>query len=117
MLIATVDPRIDIALRFLTALVSGAIVATLLWYLFVQLAPYARFSGEEVGPPAWAASLDAAAMESSGAEAAKAEAPTGQARPSSSVVTVYRCESGGSVTYSDRPCDRGWMRILRLPPR
>lgn len=117
MLIVTVDPRIDIALRFLTALVSGAIVATLLWYLFVQLAPYARFSAEEVGPPVWAASLDEAATASFAAETATAEAPSAQVRSSPSGVTVYRCESGGSVTYSDRPCDRGWMRILRLPPR
>jgi hypothetical protein len=117
MLVATADPRIDIALRSLTAAVSGAIVATLFWYLFVLLAPYTGFSREEVGPPAWAAGVDTAAMEPSSAEAALPEAPVVQVPSRSSVVTVYRCEAGGRVTYTDRPCDRGGMRVLRLPQR
>ena len=34
-----------------------------------------------------------------------------------SVVTVFRCESQGRVTYADRPCEHGGVRVLRLPGR
>ncbi|HTN48273.1 MAG TPA: hypothetical protein VMK32_02465 [Burkholderiaceae bacterium] len=112
--LAASDFRIDLSLNFLSLIVSGAIALALVWYLFLILSPLAGAVGptvlstgvsEEVGPPAWAAVDSTPAL------------PT--ALPvlprMASVVTVFRCESHGRVTYADRPCEQGGVRVLRLP--
>ncbi len=111
MLVATSDPQFDLSLRFLSLLVSGAIVAALLWYLVLILQPLASFGGGEVGPPAWAAMPEAASAFPVALPAATPE------RRGTAAITVFRCEVDGSVTYADRPCDRGGVRVLRLPRR
>jgi hypothetical protein len=123
---AASDPRLDVSLRFLSLLVSGAIALSLLWFLYVLVEPWidlrhlngvtpivepdplatqsARYDelGEEVGPPSWAARLDAPLS-------------SAKAHLIAPAFTVFRCELRGRVTYADQPCDRGGMRVLRLP--
>jgi hypothetical protein len=106
MLVATSDPQFDLSLRFLSLVVSGAIVGALLWYLVLILQPLADFSRGEVGPPSWAAMPEVPTV-----------SPVPTAGPALSAVTVFRCEFDGSVTYADRPCDRGGVRVLHLPRR
>jgi hypothetical protein len=124
--VAAPDLRIDLSLRFLSLLVSGAIALALAWYLFVLIEPWIdlqRWQGhtpiveldplstlaprladanEEVGPPAWAASLDK-------------RLTAGPVQLFAPAFTVFRCELRGRVTYADQPCERGGMRVLRLP--
>ena len=111
--IAASDFRIDLSLNFLSLVVSGAIALALVWYLVLILSPLASDSpgvttpdaSGDVGPPAWAA-VD-------GLPGLSAASP---AMPKvASVVTVFRCESQGRVTYADRPCEHGGVRVLRLP--
>ena len=111
MLVATSDPQFDLSLRFLSLVVSGAIVASLVWYLVLILQPLANFDRGEVGPPAWAA------MPYAGRFSPDFGAAAAPARNSATALTVFRCEVDGSVTYADRPCDRGGVRVLRLPRR
>ncbi len=122
--VAASDPRIDVSLRFLSLLVSSAIALTLFWYLFVLIEPWIDFqrwqgvtpiveldplstiaphnADTEVGPPASAAVR----------EGSLATAPVHLIAPA---FTVFRCELRGRVTYADQPCERGGMRVLRLP--
>ena len=126
MQLAAPDPRIDLSLRFLSLLVSGAIASALVWYLFILIEPWIdlkRWQGEtpivaldplstlaphlsggadEVGPPASAALRDNALA-------------TGPVQLFAPAFTVFRCELRGRVTYADQPCERGGMRVLRLP--
>jgi hypothetical protein len=111
MLVATSDPQFDLSLRFLSLVVSGAIVGALLWYLVLILQPLAYFSRGEVGPPSWAAMPEVVAALP---PVTLVDATERSAAPAA---TVFRCEIDGSVTYTDRPCDRGGMRVLRLPRR
>jgi hypothetical protein len=124
--VAAPDPRIDLSLRFLSLLVSGAIASALVWYLVVLIEPWIdlqRWQGdtpiialdplstlspqlssdtEEVGPPASAALRDHTLG-------------TGPIQLFAPAFTVFRCELRGRVTYADQPCERGGMRVLRLP--
>ena len=114
MFIATSDPQFDLSLRFLSLVVSGAIIASLLWYLVLLLQPLAHFGGDgggEMGPPAWAA------MPEPPTTIAAASPATADANGANARFTVFRCDVDGSVTYADRPCERGGMRVLRLPRR
>lgn len=121
---AASDPRIDVALRFLSLLVSGAIALALLWYLYVlakpwldiarwgELAPIVELdplstrgnavATDDVGPPASAARWDAPWT----------GPPTHLIAPA---FTAFRCELRGRVTYTDKPCERGGVRVVRLP--
>lgn len=121
---AAPDPRIDLALRFLSLLVSGAIALALLWYLYVLATPWLAFArwstftpvveldplstrstavtADDVGPPASAARRDAPWT----------GPPTHLIAPA---FTAFRCELRGRVTYSDKPCERGGVRVVRLP--
>jgi hypothetical protein len=108
--LAASDFRIDVSLNFLSLVVSGAIALALVWYLVLILSPLVSSGGAatsandasgDVGPPAWAA-VGVPAMSPAMPQVA-------------SVVTVFRCESQGRVTYADRPCEHGGMRVLRLP--
>lgn len=114
--VASSDFRVDISLNLLTLLVSCAIALALLWQLVVLLerpsqapallaAPAADAFGDEAGPPSWAASdeLLAPVRETS-------NLPLTLPRGS-----VFRCTVGGRVTYADRPCEHGDVRVLRLP--
>jgi hypothetical protein len=112
------DFRVDLSLHLLSVLVAGAIALALVWQLVVILSPLLDFrqpaysvlatdiGQDETGPPAWAAvdELRSTALESSQPRIA-------------THFTVFRCEANGEVTYTDRPCERGGMRVLRLPRR
>jgi len=114
------DFRVDLSLHLLSLLVGGAIALSLVWQLVAVLSPLVDFQAtalsmpstdpvdEEAGPPAWAAVDDAAS----------AAAPDELLAPRIAThFTVFRCEVNGRVTYTDRPCERGGMRVLRLPRR
>jgi len=116
--LAAPDSRFDLSLRFLSLVVSGAIALALLWHFAGTLAPLMRLGAaplppahaeapmsvqDAFGPPAWAAQPDAAW--SAGEQSATRTA----------FVTVFRCEQHGRVTYADKPCEQGGMRVLRLP--
>jgi len=110
--LAASDFRIDLSLNFLSLVVSGAIALALVWYLVLILSPLVASDSPivhdasgEVGPPAWAA-----------VDGLHGPSPALPAMPKvASVVTVFRCESQGRVTYADRPCEHGGVRVLRLP--
>ncbi len=113
--LAAADSRFDLSLRFLSLVVSGAIALALAWHFAGVLTPLMRLGDaplplpavrlssalELIGPPAWASQPEAVTP---ALEHGDARAPA---------VTVFRCEQRGSVTYSDRPCDRGGQRVLR----
>ena len=114
--VASSDFRVDISLNLLTLLVSCAIALALLWQLVVLLeqparapallaAPATGADGDEAGPPSWAASDERL-------EPAREALNLPLALPQGS---VFRCTIGGRVTYADRPCERGEVRVLRLP--
>jgi hypothetical protein len=111
--IAASDFRFDLSLGLLSLLVGGAIAVALLWYLVVLLQPWSApvaaapvtTSSEPVGPPAWAG-LDELPL------AALRFAP---ALPALPVLTVFRCEARGRVSYGDQPCAAGDMRVLHIP--
>jgi hypothetical protein len=115
--LATPDFRVDLSLHLLSVLVSGAIALALLWHLVVLLSPMldfrtptdsaqtAELGYDEAGPPAWAAAEEFPA-------AAQETLPPPRAITH---FTVFRCVANGDVTYTDRPCERGGMRVLRLP--
>lgn len=116
MQLAAPDTRFDLSLRFLSLVVSGAIALALVWHFAGALAPLMRLGDAPLPAPAHESS---SALELSGPpdwasqpEAADAPAERSAQAP---VVTVFRCERQGSVTYSDRPCDRGGQRVLKLP--
>jgi len=117
MRLAAADSRFDLSLRFLSLVVSGAIALALVWHFAGALAPLMRLGEAPLptarteapmalldvfGPPAWAAQPDAAWA---------AEQPSTR----TPAVTVFRCEQHGRVTYADKPCEQGGMRVLRLP--
>ena len=111
--VAASDFRIDLSLNFLSLIVSGTIALALIWYLVLILSPLVgssppvKFSPAavgDVGPPAWAA-VDSTPMVQHDLPALPRMA---------SVFTVFRCESQGRVTYADRPCEHGGVRMLRL---
>jgi hypothetical protein len=114
--VASPDFRVDISLNLLTLLVSCAIALALLWQLVILLerpsqapalitASATEADGDEAGPPSWAASDDhlAPIRETSNLPLAL---PRG---------SVFRCTVGNRVTYADRPCEHGEVRVLRLP--
>ena len=118
------DPRIDFSLRFLSLLVSGAIALALIWYAYVLVTPWldlnawsgqapiveldplstrgAAMAADDVGPPVSSARWDASWT----------GPPMQLIAPA---FTVFRCELRGRITYSDKPCERGGIRIVRLP--
>lgn len=112
--LAAADSRFDLSLRFLSLVVSGAIALALVWHFAGALAPLMKLGDaplplpayesnalELIGPPVWASQPEDVTPTAEGARAP--------------AVTVFRCEQRGSVTYSDKPCDRGGQRVLRLP--
>lgn len=117
MQLATPDIRVDLSLHLLSTLVSAAIALALLWQLVVLVSPLIDFRGtaqpvlaadagdDEAGPPAWATTAEPTAT-------GQQTVPQPQA---TTYFTVFRCEANGGVTYTDRPCERGGMRVLRLP--
>jgi hypothetical protein len=110
---AASDFRIDLSLNFLSLIVSGSIALALIWYLVLILSPlvatnppvqHSPTATGEVGPPAWAA-VDSTPVVQHDLPALPRMA---------SVFTVFRCESQGRVTYADRPCETGGVRVVRL---
>jgi len=117
MQLAAPEFRIDLSLNFLSLLVSGAIALALVWYLVVILRPLtdaetapavepAKTANQgDMGPPAWAAMDTLPRL-----------LPMQQPAFVWNALTVFRCEVQGRVTYTDRPCERGGMRVLQLRP-
>jgi hypothetical protein len=113
------DFRVDLSLHLLSVLVGGAIALSLVWQLVAVLSPLVDFQpttlsvpstdpGEdEAGPPAWAAFDETPSPAHDELLAPRI----------TTHFTVFRCEANGRVTYTDRPCERGGMRVLRLPRR
>lgn len=112
----TSDFRVDLSLHVLSLSVGGAIALALVWHLVILLSPLIEFRASpipavvdvqvtEAGPPAWAAMEDVPQTPVE-LPAAPLSAPTHD--------MVFRCDTGGRVTYTDRPCERGDMRVLRL---
>jgi hypothetical protein len=121
---AATDPRLDVSLRFLSYVVSSAIALALLWFVYlhigrwldlerwseavpiVELDPLstqgAPIGTDDVGPPVTAARWDAPWI----------GPPVRLIAPA---FTVFRCEFAGRVTYSDKPCARGGIRVVKLP--
>lgn len=118
MYLAASDFRIDLSLNFLSLLVSGAIALALVWYLVVILSP--MIDTEPAQAAEWTATVDHQDM-GPPASAASESLPEllPETRPPAFVrnaLTVFRCEAQGRVTYTDRPCERGGMRVLQLRP-
>jgi hypothetical protein len=112
----TSDFRVDLSLHVLSLSVGGAIALALIWHLVILLSPLIEFRAAQIpavtdvqvaeaGPPAWAAMEDFPEPPAEFSTAPLSE-PTHD--------MVFRCEAGGRVTYTDRPCERGDMRVLRL---
>jgi hypothetical protein len=115
MRLAAPDFRFDLSFGLLSLLVGGAIAGALTWYLAVLLMPLVPLlprdaapavRDEFVGPPAWVAIDDAPLLQ------LRLAAP---ALPALPLVTVFRCDAGGRVSYGDQPCPAGDMRVLHLP--
>jgi hypothetical protein len=110
------DRRVDLALNMLTLLVSGALLATLAYLVFMWLRPSPVVSDRgDVGPPAWAAMSDVLATPAR----LEFDLPLPMPRvefelPLPYGLAIYRCEHRGEVTYSDRPCLSGRVRPLSI---
>lgn len=98
------DRQLDLTLHVLTLVVSTALVVALAYLLVSSLAPPVPADRGDVGPPSWAAMPEVFAVE-----------PRFKAAYSTLGPLVYRCESDGRVSYSDRPCPRGRIRVMPLP--
>lgn len=97
------DRHVDLALNLLTMVVTGALLATLTYLVFMWLRPMAVADRGDVGPPAWASM--------SGVLLAPPRLDFDFHLP-----TIYRCEHRGEVTYSDRPCPPGRGRAVAIRP-
>jgi hypothetical protein len=97
------DRHVDRALSLLTWVVSGALLATAVWILFMWFGPLQQVADRgDVGPPDWAA------MSEAFLNPTRIEFDL----PRVYVPVIYRCEHNGRVTYSDRPCMVGRVRAL-----
>jgi hypothetical protein len=99
------DRHVDLTLKLLHWIVSGALLASLAWSALMWLRPAAVRDRGDVGPPAWAAMTDVLMTPRLDFDFHLPQLPT-----------IYRCEHHGEVTYSDRPCIAGRMRALSLRP-
>jgi hypothetical protein len=104
-LFATSDRQFDLALNLLTMIVSGAIAVSVIYFAITLMAPKSPPDRGDVGPPRWAA-MPEILIEPWQLDF-DAELP-----PLSGTGTVYRCDRNGRVTYSDRPCIDGRVRLL-----
>ena len=101
------DRHVDRALSLLTWVVSGALLATAIWILFMWLRPVAQVADSgDVGPPDWAAM----------SEAFLNPPRIDLDLPRMHVPVIYRCEHNGQVTYGDKPCMVGRVRALPVRP-
>jgi hypothetical protein len=98
------DRQLDLTLHVLTLVVSSALVVALAYLLVSSLSPSVPADRGDVGPPSWAAMPEVFAI-----------SPRFTAAYSRLGPLVYRCESDGRVSYSDRPCPRGLTRVVPLP--
>lgn len=97
------DRHVDLALNLLTMVVGGALLATVAYLMFMWIRPGLPVSDRtDVGPPVWA-SMPAALLAPPRLEF-EFQLP--------GLPAIYRCEHGGRVTYSDRPCSSGQAGAL-----
>lgn len=96
------DSRQDLSLRMLAVFVAGALVISLVYFLFGILRPPTFDARERTRP-----SIRLPLTVEETAEPASREALG---------LVIYRCDQSGRVTYTDRPCGAGSSRMLRLPP-
>lgn len=117
MQLAAPEFRIDLSLNFLSLLVSGAIALILVWYLVVIISPTISAESERVIEPATTPDLGEMGPPASAAiDTLPRLLPLPQPAFVWNALTVFRCEVQGRVTYTDRPCERGGMRVLQLRP-
>jgi hypothetical protein len=103
-LLVASDRQFDFALQLLTLVVSGAIAISLLYLAFTLVTKPQPDRGD-VGPPRWAA------MPESLIDPWHLDIDTGlPPLPRNGV--VYRCDRNGRVSYGDRPCPDGRVRLL-----
>lgn len=96
------DTRHDLSLRMLAVFVAGALVISLVYFLFGILRP-PTFDTRERTRPGIRLPLSI-------------EEPAEPASREALGLVIYRCDQSGRVTYTDRPCGSGASRVLRLPP-
>lgn len=104
-LFATSDRQFDLALNLLTMIVSGAIVVSVIYFAIALATPKSPPDRGDVGPPLWAA-MPEILIEPWQLELDSILPPL----PGSG--TVYRCDRNGRVSYGDRPCVDGRVRLL-----
>lgn len=102
------DRQFDFALQLLALVVSCAIAVSLIYLAIAVMAPKEPPDLGDVGPPRWAA------MPESLIDPLQLEFEP-VVPPLRSRGTVYRCDRNGRISYSDRPCPDGRIRILRSP--
>jgi hypothetical protein len=98
------DRQFDLTLQLLTLLVSGAIAITLVYLAFTWMTKPQPDRGD-VGPPRWAA------MPESLIDPWQLEFDTDLPTVPRTGI-VYRCDRNGRVSYADRPCPDGRVRLL-----
>lgn len=104
-LLVASDRQFDLALNLLTLLVSGAIAVSAIYFAITLMAPKSPPDRGDVGPPRWAA-MPEILIEPWQLELDPVLPPLPGAG------TVYRCDRNGRVSYSDRPCSDGLVRIV-----
>jgi hypothetical protein len=100
------DRQVDLALNLLTLIVGGGLAAAAVVLALMLLRPAAAPDRGDVGPPEWASM--SAVLQIKPRLEFDLHIPYGP--------TIYRCEHGGRVTYSDRPCMGGRLRPFSLRP-
>jgi hypothetical protein len=104
-LFVSADRHVDLALNLLTLVVTGALVTTLAYLLFMWVRPIAIADRGDVGPPTWASMSELLAPHRLEFEFQLPHLPV-----------IYRCEYRGEVTYSDRPCKAGRVSAVAIRP-
>ncbi len=104
---ARTERLFDLSLYALTAVVTTTLVACVLFlawrWLYPVLPPSPEVPVQAVQRPATTAADELKPSVEGGAEILL---KPGQ---------MYRCERGGRVSYSDRPCVEGLSRVMNLP--
>lgn len=116
------DRHVDLALKLLTLVVGGGLLAVVVALMFLSLRPTApAAAGGESGPPAWAAVSEGLLdpphhdFEVRFPEVRFPEVRLPEVRLPYGA-TIFRCEHRGRVTYTDRPCVAGDARTLPFRP-
>lgn len=99
------DRHVDLALKLLTLIVGGALLAAAAYLVLLSVRPGGVADRGEVGPPAWVSTPESLLAPRLEFDFTLPYGPT-----------IYRCEQHGQVTYTDRPCAHGRVHALPLRP-